>query len=60
MRAALAQFYAALHHAQQVLLGPIFDKPLFFQPPLQIVNIVTLTVEHQADHAAAVRHVNAV
>lgn len=58
--AALAQFDAALHHAQQMLPGPELAKPRFLQPPLQILNIVTLAVEHQADHAAAVRHVNAV
>ncbi len=57
---ALAQFDAALHHAQQVLPGPELAKPRLSQPSLQILNIVTLTVEHQADHAAAVRHVNTV
>ncbi len=58
--AELAQLDAALHHAQQMLPGPELAKPRFLQPPLQILNIVTLAVEHQADHAAAVRHVNAV
>ena len=57
---ALAQLDAALHHAQQVLPGPELAKPRLSQPSLQILNIVTLTVEHQADHAAAVRHVNTV
>ncbi len=57
---ALAQFDAALHHAQQVLPGPELAKPRLSQPSLQILNIVTLAVEHQADHAAAVRHVNTV
>ena len=57
---ALAQLDAALHHAQQVLPGPELAKPRLSQPSLQILNIVTLAVEHQADHAAAVRHVNTV